>query len=81
MISTVKKPSTIPGLLTMDIGNNWTEYWLLPKLGFDATTKNSAFGAVVPTWAKGFSAWFQTAFLVPGVAPLPVSEAHLVKFK
>lgn len=76
MFSGIKKPSSIPGFVNLDIGGNWVNFFLLPRQTFSAKTGNSVFSIQVPPLAKGFTLHFQTLFIHANGAPLQVSPVR-----
>ena len=81
MISPLRMPSRLGGLVTMSIGGNWSNYFLLPQLGFSTTTRTSFYSGTVPPGARGLTVYFQTCFLHPSKRPLPVSVVRTVKYQ
>ena len=81
VFSPIRRPSIIPGLVKLSIGGNWSQFFMLPRLGFDNRRKSSIVSGTVPQRAKGATVYFQTVFFHPTQRPLPVSQVRTVRYK
>ena len=78
-ISTSNLPSVTPGVISLDIGNQWSSLLTSPLIGFDPGTRAATF--VVPPLPFPL-AYFQATALdgnSPNPFPLPVTNVRQVQ--
>jgi hypothetical protein len=82
-ITVSNKPSVAPGFYNLAIGNNFTNLWLFPRIGFDA---NGVAAQKLNTVAamKGLTIYMQAGLLdlTPSATwPLPVSDSFSTTYR
>ncbi len=79
VLSPLKLPSVLPGVVSLGIGNNFSVWYMLPPLPFDA---NGVLKLSTPTLAswKGIVVHFQ-AFYLTEATPYPVSNVWTTSLK
>lgn len=75
-----KIPSVVPGVISLEIGNNLSTLFQLPLLGFDSATR--CLKLTLPTSASqaGLTLWFEAAY-VRDPLPIPTTNASGLKLQ
>ena len=82
-ISTSNRPSVVPGIYDLAIGNSFTALWLLPRLGFDGNGVARLAYATLSA-QKGMTGFMQAVYLDPTPAarwPIPASDTWSTTYK
>ena len=67
----------LPGVVSLEIGNNFTTLFQFPAQAFDPTSQNLKLTFPTSTNYTGLTAWFEAAYL-RNPLPVPTTNAFRV---